>query len=238
MSPYPHTQRFRDATYAPPTKSHIFDEDGRLTWPFVYGVKWTLNTELWRWEYEEDRTRKDPIRFFVRNFPYKLFCLIPTNVHPFGVDGDGRLFLFGTDEMGRDLFSRVMMGSRVSMVIGPFVVAIPLSISLILGGISGFYGGGVDMFLQRLLEIVMSIPTLPLWVSLGLALPRGWSPTQRFFGLAGSMALIGWAGRARVIRGVVLAIRSLDFTEAALWALVTSASSANTLSLTSPLTSS
>jgi len=215
LSPYPHTQQFRDATYAPPTKIHFFDENGKLTRPFVYGLKRTLNTELWRWEYVEDRTQKYPIRFFVRGFSYKLFGFIPTNVHLFGVEGNGRIFLFGTDEMGRDLFSRVMMGTRVSLVIGPFVVAISLPISLLLGGISGYYGGGIDMFLQRVFEIIMSIPTLPLWLSLGLALPKGLSPTMRFFGLAGIMALLGWAARARVIRGVVLAIRSMDFTEAA-----------------------
>ena len=215
LSPYPHTQQFRDATYAPPTKIHFFDENGRLTRPFVYGITRTLNTELWRWEYQEDRSRKYPIRFFVRGFPYKLFGLIPTDIHLFGVEADGKIFLFGTDEMGRDLFSRVMMGTRVSLVIGPFVQAISLPIALLLGGVSGFYGGGVDMFLQRVFEIIMSIPTLPLWLALGLALPKGLSPTMRFFGLAGIMALIGWAGRARVIRGVVLAIRSMDFTEAA-----------------------
>lgn len=215
LSPYPHTQQFRDATLAPPTRIHIFDENGRLTRPFVYGIKRVLNTELWRWEYVEDRSQKYYLRFFVRGAPYKLFGLIPTNVHLFGVDEGGRIFLFGTDEMGRDLFSRVMIGSRVSMVIGPFVQAISLPIALLMGGVSGFYGGGVDMFLQRVFEIIMSIPTLPLWLALGLALPRGWTPTMRFFGLAGIMALIGWAGRARVIRGVVLALRSLDFTEAA-----------------------
>lgn len=215
LSPYPHTQQFRDATYAPPTRIHIFDENGRLTRPFVYAVKRTLNTELWQWEYTEDRSQKYYLRFFVRGAPYKLFGLIPTNLHLFGVEDGGKIFLFGTDEMGRDLFSRIMMGSRVSMVIGLFVQAISLPIALLLGGVSGFYGGGVDMFLQRVFEIVMSIPTLPLWLALGLSLPRGWSPTMRFFGLAGIMALIGWAGRARVVRGVVLAIRSMDFTEAA-----------------------
>ncbi|MCR4391769.1 MAG: ABC transporter permease [Candidatus Acetothermia bacterium] len=215
IAPYSHTEQYRSFTYAPPTKIHIFDENGRLTRPFVYQVTRRLDTESWKWEYGEDRSVKHPVRFFVRGHPYKLFGIFPTDVHLFGVEEPGKIFLFGTDEMGRDLFSRVTMGSRVSLIVGPFVVAISFPISLLLGGISGFYGGGLDMLLQRAFEVVMSIPTLPLWLALGLALPKGWSPTMRFFGIVAIMSFIGWAARARVVRGVVLSIRSMDFTEAA-----------------------
>jgi len=215
IAPYPHTEQFRTHTFTPPTKIHIFDENGRLTRPFVYRTERRMNLQLMKWEYYEDRSEKYYIKFFVRGHPYKLFGLIPTNIHLFGVDPGATIFLFGTDGSGRDLFSRVAMGTRISIIIGPFVVAVSFPLALLLGGISGYYGGGVDMFLQRAFEVVMSFPRLPLWLALGMALPKTWTPTMRLFGIVFVISILGWASMARIVRGMVLSIRSMDFTEAA-----------------------
>ncbi len=215
ISTYPHTKQFRKLTYAPPTKIHIFDENGHLTRPFVYKTVRTLDRTTFKWVYTEDKSKKYYLRFFHQGFPYKLFGLIPTNIHLVGVEEGATLFLFGTDEMGRDLFSRIAMGTRVSLIVGPFVVALSFPLALLMGGISGYYGRAIDMFLQRTFEVIMSFPRLPLWLALGLALPREWGPTMRFFGIVAIMSGIGWAGMARVVRGQILSIRSMDFTEAA-----------------------
>jgi peptide/nickel transport system permease protein len=215
LIPYPHTQQFRQHTYAPPTNIRFFDEEGNFTRPYVYKVTRRMNYEKFQWEYHEDTSVKYPIRFFVRGHPYKLFGLIPMDVHLIGVDGAATIFLFGTDGMGRDLFSRILTGTRVSLLIGPLMVLVAFPLALLLGGISGYYGGGVDMFVQRLCEVVLSLPFLPIILALGMALPKGWTPTMRLWGIVFILAAIGWAGTARVVRGQVLAIRSMDFVEAA-----------------------
>ncbi len=215
IAPYRHTQTRSGFTYAPPTRIRIFDEEGRLSRPFVYATERTLDRATWSYVYTEDTSVKYPIRFFIRGEPYRLFGFIPTNVRLFGVDAPVRVHLFGTDEMGRDLFSRIVMGTRVSLLVGPFVVLLSLPLAILMGGASGYYGGGIDMFMQRVFEVIMSIPALPFWLALGTALPRDWSPEMRFFGIVAVMSAIGWAGTARIIRGMVLSIRAMDFTEAA-----------------------
>lgn len=215
LIPYPHTQQFRQHTYASPTKIRFSDEEGNLTRPYVYKITRQMNYEKFQWEYQEDKSVKYPVRFFVHGHPYKLLGFIPMDVHLFGVEGPATIFLFGTDGMGRDLFSRIIIGTRVSLLIGPLTVLVSFPLALLFGGISGYYGGGVDMFVQRLCEVVLSLPGLPIMLALGMVLPKSWTPTMRLWGIVFILAVIGWAGTARVIRGQVLAIRSMDFVEAA-----------------------
>jgi peptide/nickel transport system permease protein len=158
------------------------------------------------------------VRFFATGFDYSLFGLIPANRHLLGVE-DGRaeetLFLLGTDEQGRDLWSRLMYGTRTSLSIGLFGVSLSLVLGVLLGGISGLYGGVIDTVIQRVIEILRSIPTIPLWMGLAAALPNNWSSTQVYFAITLIISLVGWTELARVVRGRFLSLRKEDFVTAA-----------------------
>jgi peptide/nickel transport system permease protein len=168
--------------------------------------------------YEPDPAKKIPVTFFARGFEYRLFGLIPTDRHLLGV-AEGRaeetLFLLGTDEQGRDMFSRLMFATRISLVIGLAGVSLSLFLGVLLGGISGFYGGLVDTVIQRVIEILRSIPTIPLWMGLAAAMPRDWDILRVYFVITLIISLIGWTELARVVRGRFLSLREEDFVMAA-----------------------
>jgi peptide/nickel transport system permease protein len=159
-----------------------------------------------------------PVRLFTRGYTYNLFGLIETDVHLLGVVGAQRgegIFLLGTDQLGRDLFSRMVVATRVSLFIGLAGVTLSLLLGVLLGGISGLYGGWVDTVIQRVIEILRSIPTIPLWMGLAAALPNTWSSLQVYFAITIIISLIGWTELARVVRGRFLALREEDFVVAA-----------------------
>ena len=168
--------------------------------------------------YTPDPARKLPVRLFTRGYTYNLFGIIETDIHLFGVVG-GRpgesVFLLGTDQLGRDLYSRMMVATRVSLFIGLAGVTLSLFLGVLLGGISGLYGGWVDMLIQRLIELLRSVPTIPLWMGLAAALPRTWSVLEVYFAITIIISLIGWTDLARVVRGRFLALREEDFVVAA-----------------------
>ena len=202
--------------YYPPTKIHFFDADRRFHLrPFVYAVNKTLNAETFRAEFVEDTSVRYPIAFFVRGEPYKFWGKIDTDIHFFGVKGDGRLFLFGTEKLGRCILSRIIHGGRISLTIGLVGVALSFIIGTILGGFSGFYGGRVDMFIQRVIELVRSIPSIPLWMGLSAIIPRDWSILKTYFAITLVLSFRGWTGLARVVRGKIISLREEDFVLAA-----------------------
>ncbi len=215
LTPYTAEQRFERSHFQPPTQIHIFDEDGRLHTPFVYGITSTRDTIMLARIYEEDTSVRYPIRLFVPGETYKLLGLIKTDLHFFGVEKPGTIFLFGTDSIGRDLFSRTIYASRLSLSIGLLGVALSFLIGVSLGGISGYFGGAIDMLVQRVIEFLISVPTIPLWIALGAALPRDWSVTRIYFGIVVILSLVGWGGLARVVRGKLLELRELDYVQAA-----------------------
>ncbi len=216
LAPYDYTKIEEDYIFVPPQWPRFIDQEGNFHLrPFVYGIKTTLDTENLRWIHEPDYEQIYPIRFFVHGRPYKLLGLFPTDVHLFGVDEPGTIFIFGTDRVGRDMLSRIIFGGRVSLTVGLVGVALTIIFGSALGTISGYYGGMTDTIMQRIVEILMSFPTIPLWAALAAALPPDWSTVKRYFAISVILSLVGWTGLARQVRAKVLAYREMDYTSAA-----------------------
>ena len=203
-------------SHIPPQGIHLFD-NGAFR-PFVYGLKQTRDPRTFKISYAPANDRPVPVTFFAHGYPYKLFGIIPTDRHLIGLEnaqpGDG-IFLLGTDLLGRDLWSRIMVATRVSLTIGLAGVTVSLFLGVLLGGISAVYGGVVDIAIQRLIEILRSMPTIPLWMGLAAALPQNWTVLQVYFAITLIISLLGWTDLARVVRGKFLSLREEDFVMAA-----------------------
>lgn len=215
-APYLPLTRFEGRQQSPPTKVHIFDENGGLRFPFIYALSRELDQKTFKYIYTEDTSQPYPIRFFVKGEPYKFWGLWETDRHLFGVGPDGPpMLLFGADELGRDILSRTFYGSRISLSIGFVGVLLSFFIGVTLGGISGYFGGIADEIIQRIIDFLLSIPALPFWMALAAALPRDWSVTKTYFAITVILSIIGWSGLARVVRGKLLALREEDYSLAA-----------------------
>ena len=212
IAPYPFDKQHRDTPYHPPTQIHFFDEKGNFSLrPFVYEYK--LVDPVFK-TYQIDYSKKHYIYFFVEGDKHYLLGFIPTNIHLFGVK-DGRIFLLGADKLGRDIFSRLLYGGRISLSIGVIGVLLSFSIGALVGGISGYFGGWIDNILMRISEVVMSFPGFYLMLALRAIFPITLSSVQVYFLIVIILSFIGWAGLARVIRGMVLSIREQEYVLAA-----------------------
>ena len=207
-------EQYLDFTNAPPQRVHLIAPGEGLVGPFVYGYASSRDPETLRKTYVEDRSLRYRIRFFARGEEYKFLGFLPTDIHLLGVD-EGYLFLFGTDKLGRDMFSRNIHAARISLTIGLVGVALSFFLGCLLGGISGFFGGTVDIIIQRIIEFIISIPQIPLWMGLSAALPKKWPTVYIYFGITVVLSFVGWCEIARVVRGRVLASREEDYTLAA-----------------------
>jgi peptide/nickel transport system permease protein len=212
----PEASRARDSLM-PPQSIHLFDQ-GKFD-PFIFAVIGTRDPNTYRRVYQVDGDTKIHVRLLATGFAYKLFGLIPTDRHLVGFESAGTgqetLYPLGTDELGRDQWSRLVFASRTSLLIGLVSVALSLVLGVLLGGLSGYYGGFMDTGIQRVIEILRSIPTIPLWMGLAAAVPRDWSVERVYFVITIIISLIGWTELARVVRGRFLSLREEEFVMAA-----------------------
>ncbi|MBL8707939.1 MAG: ABC transporter permease [Rhodospirillaceae bacterium] len=215
LAPYGQHSRDVDHIYAPPQEVHWF-HDGAFVGPFVYSLDYQLDMEDLQRIYTEDTSDPRPLRFLCQGDSYRFWGLIEGNFHLVcPPDAETPLYLLGSDRLGRDMLSRILYGMRISLTIGLFGVTVSFALGIIFGGLAGYYGGWVDDLLQRTIEVLRSIPHLPLWLALAAILPVHWSPMLVFFGITIILGLIDWTGLARAVRSRLLSLREEDFCVAA-----------------------
>jgi peptide/nickel transport system permease protein len=214
LAPYKYDNADHNAPFHPPmlARIHLFDEQGKLSRPFVYGIR---PEDLQLKTFSEDKSKRYPLRLFARGDNYHILWLLHSNVHLFGVDEPGRIFLFGSDKVGQDMFSRLLYGAQVSLSIGLVGIIISTIIGLLVGGIAGYFGGAIDFVLMRLVEVLLALPSLYFILIMRQTLGTAFSSTQIYLIIVVILAFIGWATEARVIRGMVLSIKEHDYVTAA-----------------------
>jgi peptide/nickel transport system permease protein len=214
LAPYALTSRNTDFIYAPPQELHILHE-GNFMGPFVYSLDYQLNMKTLKREYTENIHNIHPVRFFCSGDSYKFWGLFTSNIHLFCPSPNGTLFLLGTDRLGRDVLSRIIYGTRISLTVGLIGIIFSFLIGITVGGLAGYYGGWIDNLTQRVIEIIRSFPELPLWMALSASLPVTWSPILVYFGITLILGMLDWTGLARAVRSKLLSLREEDFAQAA-----------------------
>jgi len=214
LAPYGLNSRNVDYIHAPAQSLHLFHE-GEFIGPFVYGTTYKLNMENLKRTYTPDTSKVQKIRFFCRGDKYRYWGIWKSDLHLYCPAVNGTLFLHGTDRLGRDVMSRMIYGARISLTIGLIGITISFILGISIGGIAGYYGGKADMVIQRIIEVLQSIPSVPLWLALAAIMPVTWSPLVVYFGITIILGLIDWTGLARAVRSKLLALREEDYVLAA-----------------------
>ena len=214
LAPYSRDTKHVDFIYAPPQSVHLF-HDGRFVGPFVYGLHYQLDMATLKRTYSADRSRVERLRFFCLGEPYRFWGLVEGRFRLVCPARGGQMFLLGTDRLGRDMLSRLIYGARISLTVGLIGIAVSFVLGISIGGVAGYFGGWIDAVVQRIIEILKSLPELPLWMALSAALPVSWSPILVYFGITIILGLLDWPGLARAVRSKLLALREEDFCIAA-----------------------
>lgn len=214
LAPYQQDSRNLDYIYAPPQAVHLFD-GGRFIGPFVYGRTQSLDMDTMRRVYTEDRARVQPLRFFCEGDRYDFWGAVPGRLHLVCPARDGQFFLLGTDRLGRDVLSRMIYGARISLTIGILGVTMSFVLGIVIGGLAGYHGGWFDAVTQRIIEVLQSIPSIPLWMALAAIIPVTWSPIFVYVCITVILGMLDWTGLARAVRSKLLALREEDYVLAA-----------------------
>ena len=214
LAPYNRHTRNIEAIHSPPQLVHLF-HDGWFTGPFVYGRDSRLNMDTMKREYTDNHSMVYPLRFLCHGDRYRFWGVLDADLHLFCPAPGGQLYLLGTDRLGRDMLSRIIYGARISLTIGLIGTAFSFTLGIIIGGLAGYHGGWVDLGVQRIIEVLQSIPSIPLWMALAAIMPVSWSPIVVYFGITFILGLIDWTGLARAVRSKLFSLREEDYVLAA-----------------------
>jgi len=214
IAPYTATERNAEHLYAPP-QSVSFKHDGKFIGPHIYETVAKMDLESFQWVYEQDPTKPAMLEFFCEGGEYRIFGFFKTTRHLFCAPGDSTIFLFGADRLGRDVFSRILYGAQLSLTVGLIGICVSFFLGIGFGSIAGYFGGRADWTINRLIEILRSLPELPLWLALSAAVPSHWGPVAVFFIISLILGLLDWPGLARAVRAKFLSLREEEYVQAA-----------------------
>ncbi|MEL4072533.1 ABC transporter permease [Ochrobactrum sp. GPK 3] len=214
LAPYNLHTRNVDFIYSPPQAVRLF-HNGDFIGPFVYGRKMTLDMDTLRRVYVDQKDQVEPLRFFCSGDRYKFWGVVATDFHLVCPAKGGQMFLLGTDRLGRDVLSRILYGARISLTIGVIGIVISFTLGIVIGGLAGYHGGVFDLIVQRIIEVLQSIPSIPLWMALAAIMPITWSPMLIYLGITAILGLLDWTGLARAVRSKLLSLREEDYVLAA-----------------------
>ncbi len=214
IAPYTPNERLEDYIYAPPQMISLF-HDGQFIGPHVYPTVAEMDLETFSWKYVPDKDTPLPLEYFCEGGSYRLAGVYVTDKHMFCAPEGATIFLFGADRLGRDVFSRILYGAQLSLTVGLVGITVSFVIGIVLGSIAGYFGGFLDWVINRVIEILRSLPELPLWLALSAAVPSHWSPVAVFFIISIILGILDWPGLARAVRSKFLSLREEEFVKAA-----------------------